>query len=143
MLPNPPTPASWPQHSPILGHRTFTGSRASPLIDDQLGHPLLHMQLEQGVPPCVFFDWWLSPREFWGYWLVHIVVPLIENLEKICQTEFLQSLNTETSTTFIVECKQMKYLHCIYSRNSSGSYVFIFDQHHQFISVKYFIWPSH
>jgi hypothetical protein len=20
-------------------------------------------------------DWWFSPRELWGYWLVHIVVP--------------------------------------------------------------------
>ena len=46
LLPNPPTPASWPWHSPILGHRTFTGPRASPPIDDLLGHPLLHMQLE-------------------------------------------------------------------------------------------------
>ena len=41
-----PTPASWPWHSPILEHRTFTGPRTSPPIDDQLGHPLLHMQLE-------------------------------------------------------------------------------------------------
>ena len=37
---------SWSWHSPILGHRAFTGPRASPPIDDQLGHPLLHMQLE-------------------------------------------------------------------------------------------------
>jgi hypothetical protein len=75
LLITPPTPASWPWHSPILGHRTFTGTRASLLIDDRLGHPLLHMQLEQWVPPCVFFGWWFSPRELWGYWLVHIVVP--------------------------------------------------------------------
>jgi hypothetical protein len=33
------------------------------------------MQLEQLVPPCVFFDWWFSPRELWGYWLVHMAVP--------------------------------------------------------------------
>jgi hypothetical protein len=46
LLPNPPTPTSWPWHSPILGHRTFTGPRASLPIDDPLGHPLLHMQLE-------------------------------------------------------------------------------------------------
>jgi hypothetical protein len=32
------------------------------------------MQLEPWVPPCVFFGWWFSPRELWGYWLVHIVV---------------------------------------------------------------------
>jgi hypothetical protein len=46
LLTNPPTPASWPWHSPILGHKTFTGQRASPPIDDLLGHLLLHMQLE-------------------------------------------------------------------------------------------------
>ena len=46
LLPNPPTPISWPRHSPILGHRTFTGLRVSPPIDDQLGYSLLHMQLE-------------------------------------------------------------------------------------------------
>ena len=22
-----------------------------------------------------FFDWWFSPKELWGYWLVHIDVP--------------------------------------------------------------------
>jgi hypothetical protein len=74
-LPNPSTPASWSRPSPTLGHRAFTGPRASPPIDDQLGHPLLHMQLETRVPPCVFFGWWFSPWELWGYWLVHIVVP--------------------------------------------------------------------
>ena len=57
VLTNPLTPASWPWHSPILGHRTFTGPRASPPIDHQRDHPLLHMQLEPQVPPCVFFDW--------------------------------------------------------------------------------------
>jgi hypothetical protein len=72
---NPPTPASWPWHSSILRHRAFTGPRASPPIDDPLSHPLLHMQLEPWVPPCIFFGWWFSPRELWGYWLVHIVVP--------------------------------------------------------------------
>jgi hypothetical protein len=46
LLPNPPTPASWPWHSPVLGHIIFTKARASPPIDGQLGHPLLHMQPE-------------------------------------------------------------------------------------------------
>jgi hypothetical protein len=65
LLTNPPTPASWPWHSPMLGHRTFTGLKTSSPIDDQLGHPLLHMQIETLVPPCVFFDWWFSPKELW------------------------------------------------------------------------------
>jgi hypothetical protein len=43
LLPNPPTPASWPWHSPVLGH---IRPRASPPNDDQLGHLLIHMQLE-------------------------------------------------------------------------------------------------
>jgi hypothetical protein len=37
----------------------------SPPIDDRLGHLLLRMQLEPGVPPCVCFDWWFSLRELW------------------------------------------------------------------------------
>jgi hypothetical protein len=47
-LPTPPAPQpTWPWHSPILGHRTFfTGPRASPPIDDHIGHPQLQMQLE-------------------------------------------------------------------------------------------------
>ena len=59
-FPIPPAPQpthshSWPWHSHILGHRTSTRPRASPPIDDRLGHPLLHMQLEPWVPPCAFF----------------------------------------------------------------------------------------
>jgi hypothetical protein len=70
-----PTPTSSPCYSPTLGHRAFTGPRASPPIDVWQGHPLLHMQLESWVPPCILFGWWFSPWELWGYWLVHIVVP--------------------------------------------------------------------
>jgi hypothetical protein len=33
LLPNPPTPASWPWHSPVLGHMIFARPRASPPID--------------------------------------------------------------------------------------------------------------
>jgi hypothetical protein len=33
LLINPPTPAPWPWHSPILGHRAFTGPRAFSPID--------------------------------------------------------------------------------------------------------------
>jgi hypothetical protein len=82
LYPLHPPPAHQPTHScflalafPILVHRTFARTRAFPPTDDRLGHPLLHMQLEPRVPRCVCFDWWFSPRELWGYWLVHIVVP--------------------------------------------------------------------
>jgi hypothetical protein len=47
----------------------------SPPIDDILGHPMLQMQLEPGVTTCVSFDWWFSPSENWGYWIIHIVLP--------------------------------------------------------------------
>ena len=60
---------------PYTGAYNLTGPRSSPPIDDLLGHSLLHMQPEPQVPPCVFFDWWFSPRELWRYWLVHNVVP--------------------------------------------------------------------
>ena len=60
-----PTPTQY-MHYHILGHRPITGPRASAPIDDQLGHPHLHIQLEPLVPLCVFFDWWLSPKELWG-----------------------------------------------------------------------------
>jgi hypothetical protein len=76
LLPYSPThPLPLPWQSPILGHITFTGPRASPPIDDQLGHHLLHMQPEPWVPSCVLFGWWLSSWALWRYWLVHIVVP--------------------------------------------------------------------
>jgi hypothetical protein len=44
LLTNPPIPASWPWHSHKLGHRAFTGPRASPPIDDQQSHPLLQLE---------------------------------------------------------------------------------------------------
>jgi hypothetical protein len=57
LLTNPHISASWPWQSPILRHRAFTGPRASPPIDKQQGHPLLHMQLEPWVPTMCFL--WL------------------------------------------------------------------------------------
>ena len=73
------------QHTPIslywhplaaLGHKAFTGPRASPPIDVQQGHPLLHIQLEPWVPPCVLLAWCLSPWELWGVWLADIPMGL-------------------------------------------------------------------
>jgi hypothetical protein len=71
---NPPTPASWPWHSPTLRQRAFTGLRASPPIDDWLGH-LLYICHWRHESHRVLFGWWFSYWEFWGYWLVHIIIP--------------------------------------------------------------------
>jgi hypothetical protein len=46
LLPYPPTPTYWPWHSPVLRYIIFARPRASPPNDGQLGHHLLHMQLE-------------------------------------------------------------------------------------------------
>jgi hypothetical protein len=42
LLTNPPTPASWPWHSPTLGNRAFIGSRTSSPIGVWRGHRLKH-----------------------------------------------------------------------------------------------------
>ena len=63
-----PCPAPQPNQTCFLAlafpctgtYMIFSRPKASPPIDGQLGHPLLHMQLE---------------TQLWGYWLVHIVVP--------------------------------------------------------------------
>jgi hypothetical protein len=66
LLLNPPSPASWPWHSSVLGHIIFAIPRASPPVDGRLGHPMLHMWPATWVPPCVFFGWWSSPWELRG-----------------------------------------------------------------------------
>jgi hypothetical protein len=59
--------------------RRIHAARASPPIDDQQGHPLLHLWLEPWVTPCVLFGWWFSSFELGGGgWLVGIVVLLTE-----------------------------------------------------------------
>jgi hypothetical protein len=59
---------------PTLGHRAFTGLRASPRIDAGQDHPLLHIQVESWVAPCVLLSWWFSPWEPGrGVWLVDII----------------------------------------------------------------------
>jgi hypothetical protein len=74
VFPRPPTPSSQPWHSPTLRNQAFTGLRATPSIDAWQGHPLLQMQLEPLVPPCLLLGWWFSPWELWGVWLVDINV---------------------------------------------------------------------
>jgi hypothetical protein len=62
LLPNSPTPTSWPWHCPVQGHMIFKKLRAFPPIDGRLGHLLIHMQLE---------------TQLWGVLVSFIVVPPI------------------------------------------------------------------
>ena len=65
-LTNPASPASSSWNFPTLGYQVFTGPMAFPPIDDLQGHPLLHMQLNPWVPPCVSYVWWLVPGSSGG-----------------------------------------------------------------------------
>ena len=55
---HPRIPASCPD---ITLHWGIELSLASPPIDVQQGHPLLHMRLEPWVAPYVLFGWWFNP----------------------------------------------------------------------------------
>ena len=69
LSPCSPTIPLWLPSLGIPLHRV----KASPPIDEQQSHHLLHMQLEPWVP--LYSSWWCSFWELWGYWLVHIAVP--------------------------------------------------------------------
>jgi hypothetical protein len=64
LLPNPPTPTSWPWRSPVLEHIIFERPRASPPNDDLLGHLLLHMQLETRAQGVLVSSYCCSPLFF-------------------------------------------------------------------------------
>ena len=95
-----PTHSQFPiQVFPYTGYPAFSGPRASPFIDVQQGHPLLHMQLEPWVPPFVFFGWWFNPWELWEYCLVHSVLksmglqsPLVLSLDPHIKCFFFKIL---------------------------------------------------
>jgi len=96
----PPKPLPLlPPHPDILLHwggPALAGPRGSPPIGAQQGHPLLHMQLEPWVCPCVLFGWWFSP---WELWLVGIVV--LMGLQAHSAPSIL-SLTPPTGTLFSV-----------------------------------------
>jgi hypothetical protein len=76
LLTNSPTPASLSWHSPTLGHRAFTGPRASPLIDVPQGHLcyIYRGRLESLYVYSLVGG--LVPGSSGRYWLVHIVPPM-------------------------------------------------------------------
>ena len=101
-LPNPPTPTSLPSNSTTLGHRTFTGPRASPPIDVLLDHLLLHMQLE----PRVLLGWWLHPWELWGVWLVYIVVLMRLQTPSAWIASLKDAPETRTHFPLVPHCRE-------------------------------------
>jgi hypothetical protein len=60
LLPYPPTPASWPWISPLLGHIKFARPGASLTNDGRLGHLLIHMQLETRAPGLLVSSYFFS-----------------------------------------------------------------------------------
>jgi hypothetical protein len=91
----PPTPASPSWQSSTLGH---TGPMGSLPICAWKGHPLLHMQLEVWVAPCVLFGWLFSPWQLWWVWLVDIVV-----FPMVLQTPSVPCLYYSHSVWFYVQ----------------------------------------
>jgi hypothetical protein len=56
------------------GASNATGPRVATPIDTKQGHPLLYMQLEPWVPPCIFFGWWSSSQELQGSGLLTLLL---------------------------------------------------------------------
>ena len=75
-LPNPPISASWPWHSPVLGHMIFAIPRTSPHIDGQLGHFLLHMRLE-----IQLWELLVSSYHCSSYTVTDPIAPLVLSLD--------------------------------------------------------------
>ena len=87
----PSTPACQSWQSPTLAHSAFIWPRASPLIDDQQGYPVLHMYCSVGglVPGCsgggsgwlilMFFLWGCKPLQllqFSDNWFLRVIFAL-------------------------------------------------------------------
>ena len=64
LLTNPGTPSSLSWHSPTLGHQTFIGQTASPLIDVPQVILCYIFSWRQGSLH-VYSGWWFSPWELW------------------------------------------------------------------------------
>ena len=50
-----------------VGHQASTGPRASSPTDARWSHPLLHIELEPWISPCILFGRWFSP------WMLFVV----------------------------------------------------------------------
>jgi hypothetical protein len=115
-----PTPPSLPWHSSTLGHRAFIGPRASLPIDAQQGHPLLHMQLEPWVPPCVLFGLLFDPSELREI-LADIVVFHI-----VLQSPSVPLSNSFIGDSILSPIVGYEHLHLCFSvsvRTSGDSYI--------------------
>jgi hypothetical protein len=114
VLPPPSHPLP-PPHTGIPLHWGIEPSRASPLIDAQQGHPLLHMQLEPWVPPCVLLGWWFRPWELW------LVDGIISNSEK--SSKYLSVQKTTYAVVYLfteisLSLNEYTTLQCSTQKNS-------------------------
>ena len=50
-----------------VGHQASTGPRASSPTDARWSHPLLHIELEPWISPCILFGRWIRP------WMLFVV----------------------------------------------------------------------
>jgi hypothetical protein len=109
LLPNPPTPISWPWNSPVLGHMMFTRPRASLPIDGWLGHPLLHMQLETQFCRLLVSSYCWSSYRITAIFKMHFCV-FILNLSG-CITIFdLYDINFVLNYLWLVDALYLKLL---------------------------------
>jgi hypothetical protein len=79
-LPPPPAPQSTHSHFLALAF-PYTGAQSLHRTTGLSSHLCLTRPSSATYaaramsPTSLFFGWWFSPWELWGYWLVHIVVP--------------------------------------------------------------------
>ena len=86
------------------GALSLLRTKASPPIDVQQGHLLLHMKLEPWVPPCVLHGWWFSLWELWGI-LQTLSAPLDISLARPLGT--LCSVQWLTESTHLCICQAL------------------------------------
>jgi hypothetical protein len=108
--PHPLTPAFLPWHSPTQEHRTPSGPRAASATDIQQCHALPHLWLKPWVPPCVFFNWWSTPRELQGIWAVDTIsAPMGLQTPQLLQSLF-QLLHQEPPLSYTKEVIVQRWL---------------------------------
>jgi hypothetical protein len=93
-----------------------------PLIPDKAILCYIYGWSQPWVPPCVLLGWWFSPWEFWGVWLVDIIVlpssihlpknfmnSLFSIAEKWCWFNWWLACRRMQINPFLSFCTKLKY----------------------------------